>query len=166
MKKTAPSTPELPTASDASPSLHWPEKTETRCLRCDLSPTDRDKYGRESAELVHAITRLEDQKKASASSYKAGIDEKAARLKRISGYVTEGWEERPIKCEWRFECSGIDSATGEPIYHPEKKALVRLDTMEVIEVCDISGDERQMALPMEEQKPAEEPAASYEDDED
>ena len=151
---------------EAAPTqMNWTPKTETRCLRCDLNPTDRNKYGRESAELVHAITRLEDQKKASASSYKAGIDEKSARLKRISGYVSEGWEERQIKCEWRFECSGIDSTSGEPIYHPEKKALIRLDTNEVIEVCDITNEERQMALPMDEQKPTEEPAAS-DDDED
>jgi len=150
---------------EAAPTqMNWPEKTETRVLRCELNPTDRDKYGRESAELVHAITRLEDQKKASASSYKAGIDEKAARLKRISGYVTEGWEERQIKCEWLYECSGIDSTTGEPIYHPEKKALVRRDTNEVIEVTDISNDERQMALPIEE-KPAE-AESGYQDDED
>lgn len=153
------------TEEEAAPTqMNWTPKTETRCLRCDLNPTDRDKYGRESAELVHAITRLEDQKKASASSYKAGIDEKAARLKRISGYVSEGWEERQIKCEWRFECSGIDSTSNEPIYHPEKKALIRLDTMEVIEVCDITNEERQMALPIEE-KPAEAEPGN-EDDED
>lgn len=151
-------TPPAEPAPAETPTPQWPESTEKRHLRCELRSIERDKYGRESADLVHKIVRLEDQKKASASSYKAAIDEQSARLKRISGYISEGWEEREVKCEWRYECSGIDSETGDPIYHPEKKALIRLDTNEVVEVCDITNDERQLALPIET-KPAEEAEA-------
>ena len=53
-----------------------------------------------------------------------------------------------MKCHWRFECAGLDSATGAPIFHPDKKALIREDTNEVVEVRDISEDERQLALPL------------------
>jgi hypothetical protein len=151
--------PKTATPPTEEPTPQWPESTEKRHLRCELKPTDRDRYGRESADLVHKIVRLEDQKKASASSYKAAIDEQSARLKRISGYVSEGWEEREVQCQWMYESSGIDTATGESIYHPEKKALIRLDTKEVVEVRDITNDERQLALPISgesEQAAAEE----------
>ena len=159
-KKTDGTKPE-PQDEAAPTQMNWPEKTETRVLRCELILSDRDKYGRESAELVQVIGQLEDEKKSSAARYKAAIDEKQARLSRISSYIRDGWEERQTKCEWIYECSGIDSATGEPIYQPEKKALVRRDTNEIIEVCDITNEERQMALPIEE-KPTE-AETGYED---
>ena len=167
-KKTEGQAPQT-TEETAPTQMNWAEKTETRCLRCELILSDRDKYGRESAELVQTIGQIEDEKKSMAARYKAALEEKQARLSRISSYIRDGWEERQIKCEWRFECSGIDSTTGEPIYHPEKKALIRTDTNEVIEVTDITTEERQMALPIEEQPAASEPAEDqppYEDDED
>lgn len=134
------------------PAPMWDEKTEHRILRCTLNPAEREKYGRESADLVHNITRLADQKKASASSYTAAIQEKSACLRRISGYISEGWEERKVDCRWIFECCGIDSVTGERVYHPEKKALIRTDTNEVIEITEITNEERQMAFPALEEE--------------
>lgn len=132
----------------APPSFNWPESTQKKHLRCELNNIDRLAYCDESAVLVEQIEQLEDQKKASASQYKSYIEEKAARLSRVSSYVRNGWEEREVSCYWIYECSGLES-DGTPIYHPEKKTLVRDDTGEAVEIREITQEERQLALPLE-----------------
>jgi len=126
----------------------WEPCTETRILRCRVNSEETNILAKEQSEIIQQVARLEDAKKASASEYKARIEEKQARGSRIAGKT-----DREVKCEWYFECSGFDSHTGERIYHPEKKALVRLDTLELIEVKDITNEERQMALPISEEEP-------------
>lgn len=130
----------------------WAPASEKRVLRCDLAPQEVASYAKQQAELIQEIDRLEDQKKASASHYKALIEEKQARGRRIAAYITDGWQEKDVLCEWRYECAGYDAHAGQFIYHPEKKALVRLDTEGVVEVRDITSEERQMALPMESEE--------------
>lgn len=137
------------------PVMNWPMAEEKKYLRCELDDKDRLKYCGESAALVETINQLEDQKKASASQYKAAIEEKQARLSRISGVIRSGWEERETECQWMYETAGID-ANGMPIFHPEKKTLVRNDTLTVVEIRDITSEERQMALPLEEEPQNEE----------
>lgn len=132
-----------------APRPDWPESIEKRVLRCDLAPREVADYAKEQSEIIQEVDRLEDQKKASASHYKALIEEKQARGRRIAAYITDGWQEKDVLCEWRYECAGYDAHAGQFIYHPEKKALVRLDTEEVVEVRDITNEEHQMALPME-----------------
>lgn len=117
----------------ASPLVSYPETTETRTLKVILPDKEKNEASMESARLVREISAIEDQKKASASSYKARIEEKQARQNYLAGLVIEGWEERSVKCRWCFECSGID-VNGREIYHPNQKALIRCDTNEVVEV--------------------------------
>lgn len=148
-------TPTAEAAPAETPTPQWQESTENRCLRCTVKPSEMNDLAKEQSELIQEVDSLEEAKKASASQYKAHIDEKSARARRIAGHITNGWIEKDVKCEWKFECSGFDSATGEPIYHPEKKALIRLDTGEVVEVRDITNDERQLALPIEQEQPQE-----------
>lgn len=131
------------------PKPAWPESTETKYLRCDLQPHEATAYGKEQSEIVQEIDRLENQKKASASEYKARIEEKSARARRLAGYIVSGWQEKEVKCTWHYECCGFDSTTKEPIYHPEKKTLVRDDTGQAVETRDITQEERQMALPID-----------------
>lgn len=144
------------------PTPVWPTSTEKRYLRCRLAPNEATAYGREQSELIQQIDRLEDQKKASASEYKARIEEKSARARRIAGYITTNEEEREIGCTWIYEAAGFDTSTGHPIFHPEKKILIRDDTKEVIECKDITSQERQMALPLEpEPTPEVDPDDQY-----
>ena len=84
----------------------WPESTEKRMLRCNLLESERRDYGHEQSELIQEVDQLEEQKKASASHYKALIEEKGARARRIAGYITSGWREKDVQCEWYYECSG------------------------------------------------------------
>lgn len=140
---------EAPVTTPEPPQPVWPPATEKRYLRCRLAPSEATAYGREQSELIQQIDRLEDQKKASASEYKARIEEKSARARRIAGYITTNEEEREIGCTWIYEAAGFDTITGQAIFHPEKKILVRDDTKEVVECKDITSQERQMALPLE-----------------
>ncbi|MEN3940696.1 hypothetical protein WJU23_05325 [Prosthecobacter sp. SYSU 5D2] len=132
-----------------APKPSWPESQEHRILRCDLSEKETQIYGKEQAELHQEIDSLEEEKKSSASNYKARIEEKGARARRIGNYITSGWQEKDVQCSWIYETAGRDQATGEMIFHPEKKSLVRDDTGEVVEIREITNEERQMALPMD-----------------
>lgn len=147
----------------APPVMHWPEATEKKYLRCELHDKERLAYCDESATLVERIEQLEDQKKASASQYKSAIEEKAARLSRVSSYIRNGWEEREVSCHWRYECSGLEP-DGTPIFHPEKKTLVRDDTGEAVEIREITQEERQLALPLEGEPAPLEPGDAADDD--
>ena len=135
------------------PRYEWPESTERRPLFVTLKGVELGAFSRRLAETVPQITNLQRDAKASASQWKARIETLEVEQSRISGIITEGREERPVDCEWIFECAGIDSATGERIHHPEKKTLVRSDTSEQIEIRDISSEERQMSLLPEEPIP-------------
>lgn len=123
-------------------------------LRFELSDKDRRDYGRRQADLVTEIDGLNDSKKASAAQYKADIELREGELRSIASRVRSGHEERRIKCQWRFECAGLE-ADGTPIYHPEKKALIRLDSDVVVEVRDITDEERQISLPLDESEQPE-----------
>lgn len=149
-KKTTSSLSLVEEETPLAPKPSWPESLEHRILRCDLSEKETQLYGKEQAELHQEIDGLTEEKKSCASNYKARIEEKGARARRIGNYITSGWQEKEVNCSWVYETAGRDQATGEMIFHPEKKSLVREDTGEVVEIREITNDERQMALPIDE----------------
>lgn len=143
------------TTATATPKYDWPESTEKRSLFVTLKPAELEATSRLLAQTVPQIANLEREAKSSASSWKSRIELVQCEQNRLSCIVSEGKEERPVECEWVFECCGIDVASGNRIHHPEKKALFRKDTGEFIEARDITSEERQMSLIAEEQ-PAKE----------
>lgn len=132
------------------PRYSWPESVEKRPLFVVLNQQELEMSARKLAQTVADICRLERDAKASASQWKARIETVCAEQAHLSTIVTEGREERPIECQWIYETAGADAATGEMIFHPDKKTLIRKDTNEVLEIRDISSDERQMSLLPEE----------------
>ena len=151
-KETTPPADAPPSAAPAQ----YPEVTESRRLKTFLKEGEKRDASLESARLVQEIAGLEEEKKASASDYKARIEGKQARQTLLARLVIDGWEERPQKCAWYFECAGLD-ADGNKIYHPEQKALVRLDTNEVVEILAMTETDfasRELALG-DEKKPEE-----------
>jgi hypothetical protein len=134
----------------AVPQYEWPESIERRSLFVVLNTNELSMFSRKLAETVPQIANLTRDAKASASQWKARIETVEVDQSRLSGIVSDGREERPVECHWIYECAGIDTASGERIHHPEKKTLVRSDTLEVIEVRDITSEERQMSLLPEE----------------
>lgn len=144
--------PKKQTADSPTTETHkiaeYPEVTESRSLKTYLNDKEKRDAALENARLVQSIASLEEDKKASASSYKAKIEEKQARQTQLSRLVIDGWEDRQQKCAWYFECAGLDN-DGKKIYHPEQKALVRLDTNEVVEVVAMDEEDfqrRELAL--------------------
>jgi hypothetical protein len=130
----------------ASPKYNWPVKTEKRSLLVDLKPEELANASRDLAETVPHIASLESAAKASAAQHKSGIQAAECEQRRLSYIVSSKREERLVDCEWLYETSGIDSQTKKPIYHPEKKTLIRTDTGAVVAVLDIQNDERQLSL--------------------
>jgi hypothetical protein len=133
----------------APQKLDWPESTEKRSLFVMLNPSEAESYARQLAHTVPQIQQLEADAKASASSWKSRIDEVKCKQSRVSAIISDGREERMVKCEWAYECSGVDAASGERIFHPEKKSLFRSDTGEFIESRDITSDDRQMVADLD-----------------
>lgn len=160
------SSPEERVENAAVPRYEWPTHTERRPLFVVLNHNELAAFSRKLAETVPQIANLQRDAKASASQWKARIETVEVEQSRLSGIVSEGREERPVECVWIYECSGIDTASGERIHHPEKKALFRQDTMEVLEIRDITSDERQMSLLPEEEQQEEEQQEEEQQEED
>jgi hypothetical protein len=137
---------------ETAPEWQWPSNREKRLLEVQLQPTERLTIAEENARLGNEKDQLEDNKKAAVSRYKAQIEDVEARIRLNNTYVSTGKRDKEVPCEWVYEQAGFDS-TGEPIEHPEKKTLVRLDTMEAVEVCDILESERQAALQLDLEEP-------------
>lgn len=135
----------------------WPESKDKRYLRCDLKPDEINDLGKRNAALGAEIDGLEDAKKATMKQFAADIEGREAQRRSNEMSIRNGWVTRETPCHWVFETSGKDSVTGEFVYHPEKKTLVRDDTGDVVEIADITQEERQLALPMAEEQPEAEP---------
>lgn len=150
-KNAAPEPPATP------PLAVWREVTENRVLKTTLKPKEIEECSQELARTVGEIARLDDDKKASASRYKGMIEEKQARQGHLATLIRDKWEDRSQKCKWEFECAGKD-ADGALIFHPEKKALIRIDSGEVVEVVTMTEqDQQNRELPLgEAQPPADE----------
>jgi len=144
-----------PQAAPATPRYDWPESIEKRPLFVTLNPSELEQESRKLANTVPQIANLEREAQSSKKQWQSRIDLVQVEQNRLSGIVSEGKEERSVECEWVYECSGIDAVTKDRIVHPEKKALFRKDTGELVEVREITSDERQISL-IAEEKPANE----------
>lgn len=151
------STPVLePETPKASP---WPESKESRSLACKLSPAELSDKSDEMARHQLEVNNIEAAKKSAVSQFKARLDEKASQLTVLAQAIADRSEYRTVKCEWRFEQAGFNSDR-EPIFHPEQKTLVRLDTGEAVEVRAITDSDRQMKLNLEESAPKDDEQSS------
>ena len=141
--KTADETKPDPAPVAAVPTAYR-ECLESRTLKVVISPREHDDNTQELARTIREVSQLEEDKKASAGNYKAKIEEKQARQSRLSRLITDKWDERSTKCHWHFESAGKNTETGELIYHPENKTLIRDDTGEVVEVVAMTKADFEM----------------------
>jgi hypothetical protein len=139
----------MPTEEKPAPRWVWPENKEKRILEVQLLSQERLAIAEENARLGNEKDQLEDNKKAAASRYKAQIEDVEARIRLNNTYVSTGRRDKEVTCEWLYEVAGFDSS-GCLIEHADKKTLVRTDTGESVEIRDISENERQAALPLED----------------
>ncbi len=137
-------------AVEEAPKPDWPESTEKRLLSVVLNDAELKSASTQLARTIPDIMELEAQAKSAADTLKAKIKAIECQQTILSNVIRDGCEDRQVDCVWVYECAGVDGATSERIYHPEKKSLFRKDTGEFVECRDITNDERQMALPIAE----------------
>jgi hypothetical protein len=138
-----------PTEEKPAPRWVWPDNKEKRRLEVQLMTQERLMLAEENARLGSQVDQLEEDKKASASRYKADIEARQSMIRCNNTYIASGKRDKDVDCEWIYEIAGFDS-DGNQIEHPDKKTLIRLDNGEVVEIRDISENERQAALPLED----------------
>jgi hypothetical protein len=138
-----------PTEEKTAPRWVWPDNKEKRRLEVHLQSQERLMLAEENARLGVQVDQLEEDKKASASRYKADIEARQSLIRCNNTYISSGKRDKDVDCEWIYEVAGFDS-DGNAIEHADKKTLVRCDTGEVVEIRDITENERQSALPLDD----------------
>lgn len=110
-------------------------------LKCVLTETEIKAAGAQLARSYSEITDLEDQKKSSASDFKARIDGSTAQASILARKIQNGYEFRDIECEevWNWDEKSVD--------------VIRLDTFEVVKSRTMTAGELQQGL---FEKPTEE----------
>lgn len=159
-KPTKPEKPEEPAeeltegtaaAKAEQPGIPWPESTETRELNVDL--TDEEAH-EEALKLIHQLQRVDKlgkEKKASAKEFDTQIGEAETEIARLQAIVLSKQDRREVACHWVFEANGLNDL-GNANHHTGMKTLVRDDTGTVVEVLPITGDDRQMVLPISDEE--------------
>ena len=116
------------------------KKVETRELPCKLTDEELLKYGKEFAESVNKLNRLEDSKKSYVSQIKAQIESAQAQVNLLSNKIATGEEYRKVECNIKW-----DWVNGE-------KSIIRTDTGEIVQTVIITEEEKQEQLDFEKAK--------------
>lgn len=104
---------------------------ETRTLKVKLTDPEVLEFADQLARSVDESTRLEEEKKALTDSFKAKITEVEAKIQKLTNYVRNRYDYRPVDCE-----QTMDNNKGTSV-------IVRIDTNEVIEERNLTYEERQ-----------------------
>lgn len=108
--------------------------TINRELPCRLTYPELDRYRDELARLTTEETEIEERKKEVVSDFKARLDKCSAERRLIARKISTKQEHRQVECRWIRD---FDSNRAE---------LIRLDTMEVVDVRALTAEERQQEL--------------------
>ena len=105
-------------------------KEEVRRLMCQLTEEEYQNKSKELSRLIREKAAHEEQKRTFAQYYKELIDKTQKYIEDILPVVESGEEERPVHCRIEFNV-------------PENglKTVIRLDTGEMIETCDMTDEE-------------------------
>ena len=113
-------------------------KIEPRLCEYKFSEAEKKEIAATLANGVSELQRLEERKKQLASQLKSEVDGKQAAVNLAAEQLRSGFEMRSIDCEVVY--SAID----------EMVRWIRLDTEEVAYERRMRPDEKQLALPIEE----------------
>lgn len=121
-----------------------PSKTEPKTvkfedtLKCVLTDDELQQKGAQLADAIDEVTRLEADLASIKTQFKAKIDGATAKANGLASTIRSKAEYRAVKCERVFDFKG---------------GLVRefrLDTSEQTNVRQMTNDDRQQHLPLEE----------------
>ena len=123
-----------------------PDKKEERQLRCLFTNTEMLELGKKAAELANLRERQQEDAKAVVKQLKAKVDATEALLAEVFGKMTTGYEYRQIICTIQYDKPAIG-----------KKTIVRMDTLETVEVEQMGLSELQAELPLAPSAPTPAP---------
>lgn len=115
-----------------------------RSLKCKFSDSEVLQLGRDLAEKTEQYGQLEADKKQVTKDFDAKLAEVDAQIRSASGKVQCGYEYRAVDCT---------ETLGEP--DDNKKTVRRMDTGEIIEVRELSAEEKQRLLDFRSEQPAD-----------
>ena len=119
-------------------------KQITEYLRYDFTRMELVERAQELARSLQEIQRLEDNLASVKKNIQSQVAEQEAKRNRLSNCVAAGYEMRDVPCEVRFN---------DP--ESKKKTVVRLDSLEIVQVLPMDGYECQEELDFEERQEAE-----------
>jgi hypothetical protein len=130
---------------EAEEAQEEPEEPEYReeYLKCMFTQDERNKMAFDMARFFKEMNRLEDEKKAVTSDFKAKIDAVSSRVKEISGSINTGWEMRSVKCRIIKD------------FEERTVTLIRVDDGKVASVREMTDSEMQMSFHLAESEDSE-----------
>lgn len=122
------------------PKSRKPQKSE-RQLRVQFTDQELLEKGRKLAEKHGECGRIDAEFDSVKSQFKGKIDRVEAEIGEIAGHLQSGWEYRKVSCETTYDTPrhGL-------------KTTLRLDTYEIVETEQMSVNELQDELPLEDKK--------------
>lgn len=107
-------------------------------LECILTEAESIERGRELARHLSEKSQLENRKAEFVSQIKADIDKEDSSISRLTSVVNSGKEYRQVKCVFELD------------WKAQVKKVIRLDTGELVRVMNITPEEQQGQLALDE----------------
>jgi hypothetical protein len=114
-------------------------KREKHFLPCLLTSDEEKAKGRELAALHTRLQVLESQKKAFNDEIKSKVAGTEANISTISQQISTGIEHRDVNCFWQYDRPTLGD-----------KTLIREDTMEIVRIEEMTDDDKQAELDLED----------------
>jgi len=116
-----------------------PHQTYDEHLRYEFSEREVLELAKELADANTKADQIEQDKKRVMSDFKSKLDNEQSRIGRLSDCISTGYEVRPIR-------------VGVFLNEPEEgqKTIRRLDTFQSLRVEDMTSDEMQEKLGLED----------------
>jgi hypothetical protein len=131
------------------PKTQLEVKKTKRSLKWTFTEAEITALGRELAEATGQATQLDAEKKQVVKEFDAKIAQVESQINLSTTKIQSGYEYRSVDCTETY---------GEP--DASRKTVRRLDLNEIVEVRELSNDEKQRVLDFEKEQtePKKEPA--------
>jgi hypothetical protein len=110
----------------------------TENLRCDLSPNEKQDLSEKLVRMLLETEEAEESRSEFMTDWKARMESLTKLVKRYTNMLAKGYEYRDIDCRVMYNTP-----------HSGWKTLFRPDTGEVVREEQMTDDERQENLPLE-----------------
>ena len=113
------------------------KKQTSRHLRVHYTDAERLELGKQLAGVHQDLSQTNNDFDSVKTDFKARITGHEAKISDLSHKVSSGFRVEEVKCLWQME-----------VLSKHVKTLVRVDTFEVVETCDMTEVDKQVELPL------------------